>query len=298
MYFSINLTDGLQNMKSLPYDITSDSLNIIIGICTLIIALISFSNEFSELKGLNFAKNLWFKIPSLLIFSCIIIWCTVIKDQNNDVRNANDLYIRDSTNQKKFNESLKNASKASATATSETMAKYYLKYDSVQHLVQKILKDSSKTKVILDSRKPEFDVIDIHGKYFNDSLTVTTNFAAKYAPVAYADLKMCYVLRAMTNNYDEKNLLYVGVTNSIIMRTKLIPDDKTTPSKSVEHSVFVLSNTIPLVYVYVKGYYKDEKGAKYNFEFLNYLNVDKHEFGDLSPKEYNWIYSFINKKFK
>ena len=93
-------------MKPIPLDISNDWLNIIIGIATLIIALLSFGIELGENKYFKFSKLLAFRVPTLLICSILIIAATVIKDKDNDVRNSNDLHQRDSINQKNFNLSL------------------------------------------------------------------------------------------------------------------------------------------------------------------------------------------------
>ncbi len=179
-------------MKPLPLNISNDTLNIIIGIATLIIGLTAFGIEFGENKYFKFAKSLWFRIPTLVIFSLVIIWATVIKDKNNDVRNSNDLRERDSVNQIDYNKSLSKASAATSTANAETMAKYYLKYDSAQHKIEKIVKDSNNKKTyVVSPIKPDIEITDIkYISFRNDSLVFSSVIICHNAPASKVNIQL------------------------------------------------------------------------------------------------------------
>ncbi|HET6996111.1 MAG TPA: hypothetical protein VFI06_14060, partial [Chitinophagaceae bacterium] len=119
--------------------------NLIIGLGTLIVGLLAFSDEIaskiSYAKGL---RSLFFKVPILILGSFMIIIGTILKDNESDDRqeegkNAyvekldemeknyrNELKVSDSLNNKKIQESIDSSYQKSMKASNEALAKYNL----------------------------------------------------------------------------------------------------------------------------------------------------------------------------
>ncbi|MDB5011593.1 MAG: hypothetical protein JWQ06_2382 [Mucilaginibacter sp.] len=160
----------------------------------------SYSRQPELLKFLlNTIKKLSVKFIVVSFFGLTSIWVNYKKNQNveADKQQANNFFQvelnkRDSTNQIKLNESLSESASASSQANAETMAKYYLLYDSVQHKIEKLVKDSSKQ--IINSytdAKPEFDINDIRFiKSRNDTLEFQIVINCKKTAIENLNLKL------------------------------------------------------------------------------------------------------------
>jgi hypothetical protein len=274
--------------QPIPVDLSNTTFNLIIGIATILLGILSFGTEIGEFSAVDFLKSGVFKFFALLFISPIIIWATIQKDITNDIVNSNSQIERDSTNQAKFNESLSKASSASAASNAQTMAKYYLKYDSVQHQIEKIVKDST-----YKITKPELAITDIKATIKGDTIKVSTTISAIQGTVYHPELKQFYIIRIYSFSFDNKALQIIPFSN-IKFRDVLTP---ISPGKEISNSIWNPAFLInkPKVYVFHKGLYYDQKGNKFPYTDLRYFDFETNSFGDLSTKEYNWIYDYIKK---
>lgn len=282
-------------IKPLGFDISNDMLNIVVGISTIIIGLISFGIEIGENRFFRFFKYLSFRIPVLILFSSIIIWATVIKDKNNDIKNSNDVSIRDSINQNKFNESLSKASSSYASSSSKTMAKYYLKYDSNQHKIERIVKDSLK-KPSEFNPIPELNTNITTGTLSKDTLRLETPIVATQAAVYNLKYKSAYIIRRNLSDYSDQNLEIMPNTSSQIGHNKITIDQPQVDRFIVSSDEFKLNPHF--VYIYMKGMYESQKGKVFNFESLNRYNISNNTCAPLTDNEFKWIYHYIKSKLK
>ncbi|HEY5328079.1 MAG TPA: hypothetical protein VIJ27_13840 [Mucilaginibacter sp.] len=277
-------------MKPLSVDISNDALNIIIGLATLIIALISFGTEIGKYKTFKFLKSLSFRIPVLLIFSIVIIWSTVIKDKNNDIKNSNDIEIRDSINQKKFNESLSKTSSSYASSTSQTMAKYYLKYDSTQHKIEKAVGDSIQN-VSGKNLRPFIEIYDIKSEQLLDTVNIKTFLHSSQGVAKKLNFRYCNVVR-------------IGDALQFVNQAFKTPQLSANITSDPFYFEYKLSGDLksnPIFYICIYGDYEDanekirRKPKKYSLLTIKSFNLKSYSFAALTVREYSWIYSFIIK---
>ena len=269
-------------MKELYFDISNDWLNIIIFVSTLLIALISFYQELGKIKHLKFIKSLTIRLICLIGCSTLILWATVVKEKNSDIRNSNDLYTRDKLNQDYLNASLQKTSKAYSSATASTMAKYYLLYNAAQHKVEKLVKDSAK---LVSNDPPFVQLCDVTRDDVNGVSKFTFALCTPSGTATNFNFQNDCVIRSNTNELtyfksrDNGNSSLTSVNGE---------------SFSMHFSDIDVAK-IERIYIYLYGNYEDLKGDKYQLNYIvSYGIVDKM-IVKLTPKEEDWIARFFKQ---
>lgn len=156
---------------------------LLIGLCAGLAWLIGFSDDISNHKWIqnqfNLGKLNWFKSRSRLLFKIISyiilallgVFLSISKEKFNDSESAKESKKQDSIAEKKRLESNKDIVKN----FSEGLAKYYLKYDSVNQKVQRIIKDSIKTSKD-NTVKPELNIQTTEAERVNDTIKYSVTF--------------------------------------------------------------------------------------------------------------------------
>ncbi|MEP7168948.1 MAG: hypothetical protein ABI855_06210 [Bacteroidota bacterium] len=121
----------------------SDNLNILIGICALIVAVIAFGSEIAEKIKIKIFGRVWFKIIVTVIAFVFGICATIKKDQNSSM----ELSTRDSTNNFKLQKALSESSSKNIETYTNALAKYHLEYVKSQNRVINLIKDSSSKEI-------------------------------------------------------------------------------------------------------------------------------------------------------
>jgi|GEM_PF-4544251 len=201
-------------MSNFWIDTTTIACASVLGFLSIVdsITKASYKNSNKNWKWLlDSLKKLKVKLPIFLTTCAIGLFVNKLKYNNikrdSDIAKAEyeqGLNKRDSVNQIRFNESLVKASGAASAANAETMAKYYLKYDSVQHIVERIVKDSSKKNVITQTYTdalPDLDISDIKLiKSRNDTLEFKINITCKKTAIKQLNLS-CQLLLLKGRNF-------------------------------------------------------------------------------------------------
>lgn len=288
------------NISNLWLDIINIALTTILVFLSLVDSITKKSFEQKHIffqNGLAFFKKLNIKIIVISFVTLGLFFVTREKYNNTNFdKNVSDSIAkaefdrRDSINHVKFQEDLITSSSASSNATAETMAKYYLKYDSTQHNIEKIVKDSSYNRNL----KPEVDICSVDGNFINDTISLKLNLCASVAAAYNVVIIENYIVRFPSNGFNNDKLELIKKDRNLF-RNALTPNGI---SKEINRE-FV--NTMfykekPIFYVYITGSYQDVLGKKYTIENLTLYNSITKLNGDLSIKEYDWIYNFLMKK--
>ncbi|MDP9080278.1 MAG: hypothetical protein M3O71_22865 [Bacteroidota bacterium] len=239
-------------------------------------------------------KKIWVKVIIVSTLGITAIWVNYEKNQNvmDDTIAAakkfkSQLDQRDRENQKNFNKSLSQSSASASKANAETMAKYYLKYDSVQRKIEKIVSDSSGYKL----EKPELALSSIEGVEKNDTIAITSELRATQGTAYNVQFSHLYVIRMYNFTFDDKYLRIVK-NEPITSHKSLSPNGISySITNNIKNNDFRVNK--PRIYVFIKGIYKDIKGKIYKFENLSYYDFSTQSEGEPSNKEYLWIRHFI-----
>jgi hypothetical protein len=271
-----------------------------------ILGLLSFIDNISKRSfarkrkavrdALEFLKRTRVKLSIVLVVGIVAFLTNREKYKNVDRdKEAADkafkreLDFRDSVIQERFNESLSRSSGASAASAAETMAKYYLKYDSVQHHIEAIVKDSTNRKIL----RPELAIGNIECNVGGDSVTVVTTLIATQNTAYNVHFTCTYVVRMYPFSNDEKYLQIIK-NDPLIVRNPIVPNQISKTITNHFNNVYFTASK-PKLYVYLKGTYQDLNKKAYNYEDLYYYDFGSQKSGDLTTREYNWIYSFLKK---
>jgi hypothetical protein len=130
---------------------TTESLNIVIGVCAGAVALIAFGGEIADKTRFKLLGKIWFKIVLTIVSFFFGIWASVVKDNNS----AFELSQRDSVNNTKITAAIEASSKGNIKTFTDALAKYHLGYAESQDSIINFLKKNPSNSEI-----PDFDVMD------------------------------------------------------------------------------------------------------------------------------------------
>lgn len=275
-----------------------DTVNLV---CTSILGLLSFIDNISKRQfarktkiirdALDWIKKVRVKLSIVLIIGVIAFWTNKEKYKNIDNEKIaadkafqKELDRRDSINQKRFNESLSKASSSSSASIAETMIKYYLKYDSTQHKIESVIKDTANrvnkiTEKIVNNTtdaEPELDIPVLRfNKLRNDSLEFMFTLACKKTAIHHLNLKLqVYLEKGGDFTYCPQ---FMGFT----------PKDayiSSNTSNEVNNVTITTLKNIYQAYFYITGFYI-YKEKNIPVEFLLFYNFRDHTFGTPGNKE-------------
>jgi hypothetical protein len=173
-----------------------------------------------------------------------------------------------------------------------TLGKYGLRLDSTNQNLIKLIKDSSKTKVIL----PIDPILTVcpDGILLNDQKNNIHHYELQFcsddAGSSKFDIKS-YVIIADTLD----NLYYVGTNTSLISYETKIP----TNTQLVAYFDVINPSPYSILYIYLKGNYKNIDGTKsYNIDIIYWYNKNTKRTGIMMGKTRSSIIDFINNSLK
>ena len=275
-------------------------LDIINVICASILILLSFVDNITKksfsnrskyfLRLLEYLKKVLVKLIIVIIVGLTSIWVTYKKNQNSgkekfeaEKKFKSELNSRDSNDQVNFNRSLSKSSAASSSASAEIMAKYYLKYDSAQHKIEKIIQDTNNRKVTekiitnTSDAKPEFDISNIQFiKSRNDTLEFKFTLECKKTAIENLNLKIQVILKK------------AGVYSFCPQTIGFMPSDVYMSSNTSKVADNININSLKNIYeayFHIFGYYYFNK-EKYPIDFIEYYNFRNKDFGIPGTKVY------------
>jgi len=277
---------------------------IIIILITAFLALssiITTSNVFkSEEKGFKkFTKTGYFII---VVNICIIILTVfqysinkkeLIKSEKNAVKKQN---YKDSILRLRYDSALFVMKKKYDTTNiktisvvTELLAIYGFKLDSSNQKLQKIIKGSSKTLVVL----PNDPVLQICGK---DGIVLNRYKNNKY----YFDVNLCSKDASCTNFGLFCPVVLEDSTNKLLLFTELkIPSDYKIASDDHVKLYLTIPNNYKFnfIYILISGNYKNTDYSKsYSVNDLYYYNSKGHTYGLMGGDTKKRIISFIKKE--
>jgi len=260
----------------------------LIGLCALFGGLIGFSDDLvnqkwlkskfrkGELKWLKSKSRFLFKVLSFSFLALLGAILTILKENNNDSISKYELKKQDSIAEKRRlksnNQIIQNFS--------DGLAKYYLKYDSVNQNVQKIVRDSAKNVINIDALKPEFNISNIELQLSHDTIKYDLSFSTTQQAIYNLNAKIFVVERKMDNN-----LIYHGYVPFNFKRLTINGDFmKTIRFTNKENLSYKM-------YFYIVYNYEDYFKNKYNSSLIMSFG-DGGKFAYLTEKEEKWILNF------
>jgi len=274
-------------------------LNILIGISASIIGILAFADEIAKFEILRFIKSLRFKIIIFLIASILGVWASVKKDSNADLQNKiekNKAIIeqlrRDSINRVYTNES---NSKIVLSFT-EGLAKYGLKFDTVQHRIEKLVRDSTKRNVTI-VENPELSLCPIDGLYDifyrTDTLFFKLNFCSAKAISIVDSLKVTILVADGDIN------VFMPKSLKIVNQDILIEDNGGQIESNSKTGIQLHFPHAPIgnmVYVKVYGTYKNQDRSKtMSIDVLYGFDIKNNQYGSATPIPNRFIRDFLRK---
>ena len=274
-------------------------LNILIGISASIIGILAFADEIAKFEILRFIKSLRFKIIIFLIASILGVWASVKKDSNADLQNKiekNKAIIeqlrRDSINRVYTNES---NSKIVLSFT-EGLAKYGLKFDTVRHRIEKLVRDSTKRNVTI-VENPELSLCPIDGLYDifyrTDTLFFKLNFCSAKAISIVDSLKVTILVADGDIN------VFMPKSLKIVNQDILIEDNGGQIESNSKTGIQLHFPHAPIgnmVYVKVYGTYKNQDRSKtMSIDVLYGFDIKNNQYGSATPIPNRFIRDFLRK---
>ncbi len=179
-----------------------------------------------------FLKKFRNKVAMLCLVTAAFIWI----NRKKEALAANGKFLErqhldtvlqkhDSINQIRLDSSIKEATRAYSAGVGETMAKYYLKYDSSQHKISDMYDDTSKRlkiiEKVINTNSPELEVTEIHLVSFKgDSLIMSFVVQSKKMPVKGLNMKV-KILYIKYNNF----IPSINPTRSLFIEGELSSDE-------------------------------------------------------------------------
>lgn len=238
----------------------------------------------------------WYFILCLLILislTAIQNWYNQQESDRRDIKAKKEKEVSDSIRKRTYDSSLFEMKKKFDTTqmkTIELLVKYGYKVDSSNNRLVKIVKDSSKTRVILPDN-PVLNLCDGTGimldSLVKDSFYYKVNICSNDASSTNFDVAFRIVLEDF-----EKNLIYLGKSPLLRKNTQI-------PKEKILITGFAISKLIPhnVVYVSMRGTYQ-------NFDQTKTFSVDELYMYTIKDKKFHMaenelrkgINSFINSK--
>jgi hypothetical protein len=277
-YKQLNISH-FSNFFYLNSVMTNECLNIIIGVSTGVIGMLAFANEFPNKKIFNFFKTLGSKLIVFIIATTILIGATIKKDANTETQTLKDKLDAKSEQRKRDveNRRLTNESNSIIIGkVTSTLAKSYLKLDSNQDKLEKIIKDTTNKRITEITEKtvttdalPDLDISQIQFvKLRNDTLEF--NFEIDCKKTAVKDLNLTLKVLLLK----EGLFTYVPQLTNFVNNINL--------SSNTKHTVDVVNITtlknIYRGYFYITGYYY-YNGVKILYDNMLYYDFKLSKFG-------------------
>lgn len=273
-------------------------LTIIISIMQVLIVLIPIKGKLKD-NRYRFPKN-FTSLGYLLISCCIITTLSTIsifiisenEEKNSKAELSSRLAERDSINQTKMNNVVSIYSDkidSSNKITIEILAKYGLKYDSVQNRIEKLIKDSTKKNVtIIQENLPVINVCSENGiklkKSYKDSFDLEINFCYNYSP-AKININVAVLMPRNGKWY------LVGKVDNFIKRDSPL-DLEGAIGKLLP---LIVANTSNTLYFKINGNYTNKKGdLTYIINDVVTFNIAKQEQGLALDNIKNEIDKFLS----
>ena len=279
---------------------------IIFGIA-LIIAITSFISSTGKLldrrkEGLKIiTKRGWFLIALNFVVILLSVAQYILNENKlhqKDVEASNKQAIRDSILKSNYDSSLfvlKNKFDTSnikiVSTISQTLGEYGYLLDSAQKSLVKIIKDSSKTKIITQE-DPILSICSFEGikleKNENDKYYYNLKFCSEGAGCTGFNVTASIVLSdSMPSNY------FIYLKDNLVLSNEIqIPKD----AAYVKYFNFSDKLKYTLLYVYVNGAYTNIQRTKtYNIDAVYYYNKIVKTSGMVEGETRKNIISFIQK---
>ncbi|NHA06977.1 hypothetical protein G7092_24470 [Mucilaginibacter sp. HC2] len=233
------------------------------------------------------ARNKWYRkftFRGWILFSAVVgsVIVTFLKDDHADrIEIAkNKLAETEKRKNDSIARKINNESNASiVTAFTNALAKHGLKYDSVEKVIQKLVKDSiNKKTIIVSTIKPDIDINETrYLGYKNDSLSFSFQLVCKEAAAEEVNIKSQTILKR-GSSYERLS----------VDKAFFPPNVKLSKNSVylIRRPVVVNLRKLDLDYIYfhVTGYYFYDN-VKYPIDQLIYYNFKTLESGIPGNKE-------------
>ena len=263
--------------------------NVILGFLAFLILLVPFTGKVHD------ARNRWFKrLTARGWMVCIAFMLTMIVNYLKDEQaERNDLYKEKSRiNEKKADEStsrkLNDESNAKTINTfTVALAKYGLKYDSTQKIIQKLIRDSSKKIVRIESAENPNIILHsiildktVYGTYF-----FKISLFCQNAPSEHINIKLSTICE-VGNEYHAFNKLSNFYSNDGSMaRGELFTFSVVCKTPQTPQAFYFLLN----------GSYKNAYSNKYKVNRIYSYDLEQKNIGVPLEPYYTEIKKFFEK---
>ena len=268
--------------------------NIILGFLALFVLLVPFTGKvydgrYRAIKGLTIRGWL---VAVAFLFSILFNYFKdrqVIKEDAKKSRIAEVEKERaDSLAKERMNES----NKMIINTFTHALATHGLKYDSVEKVIQKMIKDSSKKETnIIYGNHPELVVDKIELYDANDkSLHFKISYISHYSTSYHVNIKVYAMVIIKGKKYLVDNFQDVYLSDAIIPQDKKLEFTRQLDGKNdklTDDAVF---------YFLFKGNFSDLKGRIFSFKTIDSYSLDSKLFGSSNEPTTNVVISFFRTK--
>lgn len=250
-------------------------ISLVSGIAIIIPAMdIIIDKHGTGIRKLRFGGLLLIAAVILLVILPVIQYKNQQDDElkkSKDLKNSYDSSLREI--KKKFDTTNLNT----VSVIADNLGKYGYKFDSANNRLIKVIRDSSKTKIVIGN-DPVVKIYKLYIEPLSDSskgffhIKLSQSIESADAGSCCFDLKLSYV-----GETDKNDMVYLTNSTALNQKDKLSKDESKTSYMYIGYEL-----NLKMIYVWVRGKYKTiDQSKSFDIDNVYYINVKTNTFGSI-----------------
>jgi len=267
--------------------LSDTTLNILLGVSGVGIALLAFAEDMSKVKRLGFVNRLWFKLVVVITATVVGTWATITKDNNSEKQGLVQKIEGDSINRIVVDSSYRKF----VSEMTGTLAKYYLMYDSAQGEVARMVRDSVKSITNnYSGDDPDLGIDSVSARIIgNETEFAITTGSAGAASTAF-DVRILFVM-------DDTLIGRFYVASKDSSEYFFSYNDVLSKYGQITNRIFIPSVNIRDLNILIHGTYMNlDRSKRFKIHQLIRYNLTTKTLLKIRPKISEEIFEFAKKK--